>query len=74
MSAVNTEKPLSCSFCGKNEQQVLKLIKGPGVNICEDCVMACVLVLHDEGLIKFESDPPEAPAVHNAARPKECSP
>ena len=30
-----------CSFCGKSHAEVLKLIAGPGVNICERCVMIC---------------------------------
>lgn len=38
-----------CSFCGRPNFQVLKLIKGPNVNICSECVMICVqyLVLQD---------------------------
>ncbi|MFJ1756953.1 ClpX C4-type zinc finger protein [Kitasatospora sp. NPDC088134] len=28
----------ACSFCGKDEQQIAKLISGPGVNICDECV------------------------------------
>lgn len=32
------DKPLSCAFCGKDQNQVKKLIPGPGVLICDDCI------------------------------------
>jgi ATP-dependent protease Clp ATPase subunit len=32
------EDKLACSFCGKEQDQVMKLIAGPGVNICDFCV------------------------------------
>ena len=32
---------LSCSFCGKTQRQVTKLISGPGVYICDECVDLC---------------------------------
>lgn len=31
-----------CSFCGRPNQQVIKMIKGPGVNICSECIMICI--------------------------------
>jgi ATP-dependent Clp protease ATP-binding subunit ClpX len=37
-----------CSFCGKNLQQVKKLISGPGVFICDECVYLCVEILGEE--------------------------
>jgi hypothetical protein len=36
-----TEELLSCSFCGKSQKAVKKLIAGPGVYICEECVALC---------------------------------
>ena len=44
----NTEHPIRCSFCGKGEDQSTRLIAGPGVNICSDCVQACTELLQDE--------------------------
>ena len=35
-------KPLRCSFCGKHEQQVHRMIQGPGVRICNECVQLCM--------------------------------
>jgi len=31
-----------CSFCGRPNHMVIKMIKGPGVNICSECIMICV--------------------------------
>jgi ATP-dependent protease Clp ATPase subunit len=41
---------LTCSFCGKSQKQVKKLIAGPGVYICEECVYLCCEILDDEGV------------------------
>ncbi len=46
--ARNTEQPIRCSFCGKRENQVERLIAGPGVYICSDCVAACGELLREE--------------------------
>ena len=47
--AKNTEQPpIRCSFCGKRENQVSRLIAGPGVYICSDCVAACSDLLRQE--------------------------
>ena len=46
--ARNNEQPVRCSFCGKRESQAAKLIAGPGVYICSDCVQACSDLLRDE--------------------------
>ena len=46
--AKNTEQPIRCSFCGKRENQASRLIAGPGVFICSDCVAACSDLLRDE--------------------------
>ena len=44
----NSEQPIRCSFCGKREPQSGRLIAGPGVYICGDCVQACSELLRDE--------------------------
>ena len=46
--AKNNEPPVRCSFCGKRENQASRLIAGPGVYICSDCVAACSELLRDE--------------------------
>ena len=45
---------LKCSFCGKSQEQVRKLIAGPGVYICDECVELCNEIL-DEELIEGSS-------------------
>ncbi|NBD17999.1 MAG: ATP-dependent protease ATP-binding subunit ClpX [Cyanobacteria bacterium] len=47
---------LKCSFCGKSQEQVRKLIAGPGVYICDECVELCNEILDDE-LIEPSSRP-----------------
>ena len=42
------EQQIRCSFCGKRENQVERLIAGPGVYICKDCVEACTVLLRYE--------------------------
>ena len=37
-----------CSFCGADEQQSQKLIAGPGVYICDECVGLCVEMIEEE--------------------------
>ncbi|WP_343190232.1 ATP-dependent Clp protease ATP-binding subunit ClpX [Buchnera aphidicola (Mollitrichosiphum nigrofasciatum)] len=39
---------LYCSFCGKNQKEVRKLIAGPTVYICDECVELCANIMHDE--------------------------
>ena len=60
------EKLLRCSFCGKTQDQVKKLIAGPGAYICEDCVGVCKEII-DEELGKMEMDDGE----FNLPKPKE---
>ena len=48
MARNNEQPPIRCSFCGKHETQTARLIAGPGVYICSDCVSACSDLLQDE--------------------------
>ena len=40
------EKDLVCSFCGKHQDEVERMIIGPGVNICSECIGLCHDLLH----------------------------
>ncbi len=42
------DRGVCCSFCGKTQNEVRRLIAGPGVYICDECVDLCVSVLEDE--------------------------
>jgi hypothetical protein len=46
---INNTEPVYCSFCGRPNTQVIKMVKGPGVNICSECAMIAVqyLILQD---------------------------
>jgi ATP-dependent Clp protease ATP-binding subunit ClpX len=52
---------LKCSFCGKSQKQVKKLIAGPGVYICDECIDLCNEIIEEElsesGELKFEELP-----------------
>jgi ATP-dependent Clp protease ATP-binding subunit ClpX len=51
---------LKCSFCGKSQEQVRKLIAGPGVYICDECVDLCNEILDEE---LFDSSAAVSPPV-----------
>ena len=42
------EKLLYCSFCGKSQHEVKKLIAGPSVFICDECIALCNEIIRDE--------------------------
>ena len=44
----NTDEILRCSFCGKTQNQVNRLIAGPNVNICDECIERCHTILEKE--------------------------
>ena len=62
MTEEKKEKTLLCSFCGKNQNEVKKLIAGPSVFICDECVDLCNDIIKEESkelneeLEKSESD------------------
>src|SRR6516165_10267346 len=56
---------LLCSFCGKSQRQVKKLIAGPGVYICDECIDLC------NEIIDEELTTPSALDLANLPRPKE---
>jgi ClpX C4-type zinc finger protein len=41
-------RTLYCSFCGKSQHEVARLIAGPKVHICDACVAACIEILGDD--------------------------
>ena len=43
-----TSDLLKCSFCGKSQKQVRKLIAGPGVYICDECIELCNEIIEEE--------------------------
>jgi ATP-dependent Clp protease ATP-binding subunit ClpX len=57
----DTGELLKCSFCGKSQKQVKKLIAGPGVYICDECIELCNEIIEEElaetGEVHFEELP-----------------
>jgi ATP-dependent Clp protease ATP-binding subunit ClpX len=56
-----------CSFCGKSHSEVKKLIQGPGVYICDNCVLLCKSVLEKE----LAPEPKKATTNHTVPKPLE---
>ena len=52
-----TEKLLYCSFCGKSQHEVKKLIAGPSVFICDECIDLCNDIIRDETAAETEGKP-----------------
>ena len=50
-SAGTSDKKISCSFCGKSQEEVKKLIAGPNVYICNECVILCKDILVEDDKI-----------------------
>lgn len=70
MSKYDDGKQLRCSFCGKPQNQVNRLVAGPGVYICDECVNVCLDIL------KQNYDEPEQATQKNAyklPKPKEIT-
>ena len=58
---------LKCSFCGKSQEQVRKLVAGPGVYICDECIELCNEIIEEEFNDDIEVDMKDVP------RPKEIN-
>ena len=59
---------LTCSFCGKSQKQVKKLIAGPGVYICDECLDLCNEILSEEGPVGWPWQRLVGPAPQAATR------
>jgi hypothetical protein len=64
--AVEKDNRLKCSFCGKNQDQVKKLIAGPGVYICDECVGLCDEILDETVEVVGSSSTVTALDLHSA--------
>jgi ATP-dependent Clp protease ATP-binding subunit ClpX len=51
----DTKSTLYCSFCGKSQHEVRKLIAGPTVFICDECVELCMDIIREEHKISFKT-------------------
>jgi ATP-dependent Clp protease ATP-binding subunit ClpX len=55
MANKDNNQALKCSFCGKSQKQVIKLIAGPGVYICDECIELCVEIIEEEKVEQLET-------------------
>lgn len=62
---------LRCSFCGKAQDEVRKIIAGPGVYICDECVHLCTLILNEESADAAEQKTESFRMPKDAPKPKE---
>src|SRR5437762_12071919 len=63
--ASDGNEQLLCSFCGKSQRQVKKLIAGPGVYICDECIDLCTEIIDEELTPRAQLD------LDNLPRPKD---
>ena len=66
----NDDKMLRCSFCGKYQDEVERMIAGPGVCICNECIELCQEVLNGEASHASESKPRREAASETVPMPK----
>ncbi len=58
MSSTGGNKVLHCSFCGKSQHEVRKLIAGPSVYVCDECILLCNEIIH-EGIDEVKGNKPD---------------
>ncbi len=63
----SSEKLLYCSFCGKSQHEVKKLIAGPSVFICDECIELCNDIIRDEATV----EPAQGAAKSDLPKPQE---
>ena len=66
MSRYDEKKQLKCSFCGKTQEQVKRLVAGPGVYICDECIELCSEIIEEE----FEENKGDA-ELNDIPKPKD---
>ena len=59
-SSKGPKVPYRCSFCGKSQEQVRKLIAGQGVYICDECINLCQEIIEEEMLDQPKTKPSAA--------------
>ncbi|MEF9921768.1 MAG: ATP-dependent protease ATP-binding subunit ClpX [Anaerovoracaceae bacterium] len=69
MTKYDENKQLKCSFCGKSQGQVKRIVAGPGVYICDECVELCMDIIQND--IKNSTGEPEYETTLELPKPKE---
>ena len=71
MSKYDENKHLKCSFCGKPQSQVNRLVAGPGVYICDECIQVCQEILKENYPEEHAENAAETPV--RLPKPKEIT-
>ena len=71
MNHFDENKQLKCSFCGKPQSQVNRLVAGPGVYICDECIHICTEILKEN--VEDGSESPKGEKAYKLPKPKEIS-
>lgn len=70
----NPEPVLFCSFCGKRQHDVRKLVAGPHVFICDECIELCMTMVREDGQSFYLRSPDEYRALaENSVRTAEAA-
>ena len=69
MARIASPEELCCSFCNKSRHEVLKLVAGPGVYICDECIDLCNLIIAEELNAKRARDGTGGTSAEAAAPP-----
>lgn len=64
----DSKNTLYCSFCGKSQHEVRKLIAGPTVFICDECVELCMDIIREEHKLILSSPATVCPRRRKSAR------
>ena len=73
MAIFDETKQLRCSFCGKNQDQVRRLVAGPGVYICDECIALCDDIIREEFAASPDLDGEEYGELSELPKPKEIA-
>ncbi len=71
MAKFDETKQLKCSFCGKTQDQVRRLVAGPGVYICDECIALCEDIIREEFAVDEQQE--EAVEAFELPKPKEIA-
>lgn len=73
MSKYDAKKQLKCSFCGKPQDQVRRLVAGPSVYICDECIELCQDIIKEEFSNALDEDGARRHEKFRLPKPKEIS-
>lgn len=71
MAKMDDRKSVRCSFCGKTQNQVGKLIAGNGAYICDECIKLCISIIDEEGISPVVDEDGSRLTFENLPRPSQ---